>query len=330
MTPSEKEIQWSAFLNGEQGTDAPAPDETDGFHDFEQTWELVGTAYCYENTNTDQAWQQLQKTMAAPRTRTLKMVRTMLSYAALVILVLGIGFAARYFFSQPEKQQIATVEMMTVSTTAHPDEITTVQLPDGSTVRLNASTTLNYPKSFAANERRITLSGEGFFEVAHDSSCPFIIDTEGASVEVLGTSFNLSAYPDSPAVEVNVESGKVRLTEKSNTKQEPKQAILPAGRSGKLMLASGEILESDRLSANYAAWITKEISFQRTPLAEAFEQLENVYHVEISVAQSEISAIPYTANFANLQLDYIVDVIARTHNLSVTKTDHKIIFAKKE
>lgn len=329
-TPSEKELRWTAFLNGEPGSNAPSPDEADGFYDFEQTWELLGTAYCHEASDTDRAWDKLQNKIAAPHIRTIKLIRSVLSYAAIVVLVLGIAFTARYLLNKPDNQPIAAAKMITVTTTAHPDEITRVNLPDGSTVSLNANTKLEYPEVFLANERRIALSGEAFFEVAHDSTCPFIIDTNGASVEVLGTTFNVSAYPGRPTVEVNVESGKVRLTEKSTTKKEPNRAILPAGKSGKVLLASGDIIESDNLSPNYLSWVTKEINFQRTPLAEAFGQLENIYHVEISVTESDISTIPYTANFENLQIDYIVDVIARTHNLAVTRSDHHIVFARKK
>jgi transmembrane sensor len=329
ITPSENEVKWAAFLNGEPVC-SPSRDDTDGFHDFEQTWELAGTAFCHEAADTDIAWNKLQKSIITPQMRMIRMIRPALRYAALVIAVLGISFAARYFVNRTDDKPVVEVEMLTVNTLSHPEQITTVTLPDGSVVKLNADTKLEYPGTFTDKTRRVTLSGEAFFEVTHDSVRPFVIDIDGASVEVLGTSFNVSAYPGKPSVEVNVESGKVRLTEKNSGREESNKVIIPAGRSGKLTIADGKITQNDHLSPNYLAWITKEINFQRTPLGEAFDQLESVYHVKINVVESDIASIPYTANFAKLQLDYILDVIARTHNLSVTRNDEVIVFARKK
>src|SRR5665647_2747901 len=82
------------------------------------------------------------------------------------------------------------------------------------------------------------------------------------------------------------------------------------------------------VTPNYSAWITKAIIFQRTPLTEAFSILENTYHVKIKIENSEIGRIPYTANFANQELDYIIDVLARTHQLKFVRNGDQIIFAK--
>jgi ferric-dicitrate binding protein FerR (iron transport regulator) len=174
----------------------------------------------------------------------------------------------------------------------------------------------------------VKLSGEAFFEVTRDKTRPFIIETESASVAVLGTSFNVSAYSRAGLVEVNVETGKVKLTQHTEGKSVPKSAILPAGERGLLKIADGEIIQAEILAPNYSAWITKEINFQRTPLAEAFSVLENTYHVKIRMEDSEIGRIPYTANFADMKLDYIVEVIARTHKLEVKRNGDEIVFAR--
>jgi len=243
------------------------------------------------------------------------------------VMVVGIGFAAYHFIGTPEKQLNAPVMMVVAQTEAHPDNLTLISLPDGSMVKMNASTKIEYPEHFTASARRVKLSGEAFFEVTSDTACPFIIDTENASVEVLGTSFNVAAYPRSGLVEVNVETGKVKLTQITEGNSIPKSAILPAGERGWLKVADNEIGHLKILAPNYSSWITKEIVFQRTPLAEAFAVLENTYHVTIRMENPEIGSLPYTANFADLKLDYIVDVIARTHHLKVKKSGEEIIFA---
>jgi ferric-dicitrate binding protein FerR (iron transport regulator) len=193
---------------------------------------------------------------------------------------------------------------------------------------MNANTRIDYPEKFSTTIRKVKLSGEAFFQVTRDTLHPFIIETENASVEVLGTSFNVSAYPVSGLVEVNVKTGKVKLTQRTNGKSNQKTAILPAGERGWLKINSGEVGHAEELATNYSAWITKEISFQRTPLTQAFSVLENTYHVTIKMDNPEIGKILYTANFANLKLEYIIEVIARTHNLKVKRDGNDIVFAR--
>src|SRR5690606_37103896 len=73
-----------------------------------------------------------------------------------------------------------------------------VTLPDGSMVWLNAASTITYPSRFVGNERVVEISGEAFLSVTADKSKPFRVKSNGQTVEVLGTAFNISAYPDEP------------------------------------------------------------------------------------------------------------------------------------
>jgi transmembrane sensor len=260
----------------------------------------------------------------------LRILRTrILKYAAIVVMVAGIGFAANIFIGTRDKQQRVPIVMAFAESGTHPVSFMVLHLPDGSTVKMNANTRIEYPERFSANIRKVKLSGEAFFDVTSDSICPFIIETENASVEVLGTSFNVSAYPFSGVVEVNVESGKVKLTHRSTGSLVSKSAVLPAGERGCLNILDGDIIHNEPLAPNYSSWITKDIHFQRTPLSEVFSLLENIYHVKIKTENSGIGKIPYTANFANMKLEYIVDVIARTHNLKVNRSEEQIVFAVK-
>src|SRR5665647_208470 len=249
-------------------------------------------------------------------------------YAAMIVVVLGIGFATFKIIKSSEKSVDTPVLMTVANTEAHPANFTVITLPDGSTVKMNASTRIEYPEHFAADIRKVKLSGEAFFEVTRDTLHPFIIETVNASVEVLGTSFNVSAYPEAGLVEVNVKTGKVKLTQLAEGNSTSKSAILPAGERGWLDVVNGKMGQDMIVTPNYSAWITKEIIFQRTPLTEAFSILENTYHVKIKMENPEIGKIPYTANFANQELDYITDVLARTHQLKFVRNGDQIIFAK--
>lgn len=328
--PTKKETRWTAFLNGEPDISDVSNLEAEEMQDFTSVWEVAGTNFGYSAANPDQAWLNLQKEMAKSD-KNLKiwvLKFRIFKYAAMIMMGLGIGFAVYQTVQTPTKLVDVPVMMAVTETDAHPLNLTAITLPDGSMVKMNASTRIEYPESFASNVRKVKLSGEAFFEVTRDTAHPFIIVTENASVEVLGTSFNVSAYPRAGLVEVNVETGKVKLTQHIEGKSVRQSAILPAGERGWLRVADGEMGHYDMLAPNYSAWITKEINFQRTPLAEAFTVLENTYHVKIKMENSEIGRIPYTANFADLKLDYIVKVIARTHKLKVKRNGDEIVFAR--
>lgn len=328
--PPAKEIKWTAFLNGEPDISDVANLEADEMEDLTAVWEAMGTKFSYSTANSDQAWLNLQNEMAkSDKNHKNRQLRyRLLKYAAMIVMVMGVGFATYKVIQTPEKQAETPIKMAFAETEAHPVNFTVVTLPDGSTVKLNANTRIDYPEKFSATTRKVKLSGEAFFQVTRDTLHPFIIETENASVEVLGTSFNVSAYPVSGLVEVNVKTGKVKLTQRTDGKSDQKTAILPAGEHGWLKVNSDEMGHSEVLAPNYSAWLTKEISFQRTPLAEAFSVLENTYHVTIKMDNAEIGKILYTANFANLKLDYIIEVIARTHKLKVRRAGDEIIFAR--
>ncbi|MDR6785271.1 transmembrane sensor [Pedobacter africanus] len=112
-------------------------------------------------------------------------------------------------------EQVANkAEYNTLTTTA--GQQTRVRLPDGSLVFLNSASSLKYPTSFAkGKERQVSLTGEGYFEIAKDKKHPFIVATTRQEVEVLGTHFNINAYPDEMAVKTTLIEGSVKVVELS-------------------------------------------------------------------------------------------------------------------
>jgi len=330
IIPPEKEARWAAFLNGESEISDVSRMEAEEMDDFTAVWEVAGTSFSNSAANPNQAWLNIQKEISNPDEKLeIRIFNSLFfKYAAMIVIVMGIGFATFKIIKSSEKSVDTPVLMTFANTEAHPANFTVITLPDGSTVKMNASTRIEYPEHFAADIRKVKLSGEAFFEVTRDTLHPFIIETVNASVEVLGTSFNVSAYPEAGLVEVNVKTGKVKLTQLAEGNSTSKSAILPAGERGWLDVVNGKMGQDMIVTPNYSAWITKEIIFQRTPLTEAFSILENTYHVKIKMENPEIGKIPYTANFANQELDYITDVLARTHQLKFVRNGDQIIFAK--
>jgi len=152
-----------------------------------------------------------------------------------------------------------------------------ITLPDGTKVWLNAGSSLKYPMSFAKNERRVRLEGEAFFEVTKDSARPFKVLSKGQEIEVLGTAFNVNAYPDNTAIKTTLVKGKVKL---SNDKRYSEAIYLLPGQqstntnNGKIQLANVD-------TAPFTAWKEGLFYFDETPLSDALQQIGRWYNVEV-------------------------------------------------
>lgn len=321
------EERFVAYLTGESWEKPESGiNEGEELHQLEQAWNLAGTAFSYQNSNPDKAWLELNEKMGAePKVVKLKRFGY-LRYAAIFVALFALGSLTLLLTHTHDKSSeqliVAGPELKIVQTTANPSDLTTVVLPDGSTVKMNANSTLQYSQQFA-DDRKVKLSGEAYFEVIHDAAHPFVVELSNAIVEDLGTSFNISAYPGKKQVVVDVTTGSVRLRNKNQNEE----AILTAGFNGRFRTEGGKIVVTNELSPNYLSWITKEISFHHTPLSTVFDELENIYHVRIEFSDPKIADISYTANFEKFKLEDIVNVIAQTHHLSVTKQADGFVFA---
>ncbi|MEI7829607.1 MAG: FecR domain-containing protein [Prolixibacteraceae bacterium] len=328
----EKKIEekFVSYLVGESDSNSASTDaEKKSLEELEQTWILTGTAHSFRNSDTDKAWSKLSDEIRVePKIIPVKRFN-FLRYAAIFVALVALTAST---FMLTQKSPVITnplvasaSEMKIVQTGSNPAEPTNVVLPDGSIVKMNAGSKLEYPSQFSGENRKVKLTGEAYFEVIHDATHPFVVELYNVEVEDLGTSFNISAYPGKEKIEVNVTSGSVRLRE-LNIK---KEAVLAAGWNAKCFKGNGSIEVFKELSPNYLSWLTKEVTFHHTPLSTVFESLENIYHVKIEYSNPEIAAIPYTANFEKFELGDIVNVIAKTHHLKVTKEADRIVFALK-
>lgn len=228
------------------------------------------------------SWPLLQTRL---KKRTLKRTLWMrVAGAAAVVLLCIAGWQAY--------EQLRPVEMMTVTAQA---ETQTVVLPDRTEVILNRHSTLTYPKDFRREARReVTLQGGAYFEVAKDPSHPFVVETGKVQVEVLGTHFNVEAYPRDREVRTTLLEGSVAVS-------------LP-GRSQRLVLAPNERAvyhkTSGRLTqeslpdaADDISWSHGQLNFRSQPLREIVRQLANTYQADIRIADPTLAEYRLTATF---------------------------------
>lgn len=146
-------------------------------------------------------------------------------------------------------------------------------LPDGSHVWLNADSHLSFNTDFAGSQRHVELDGEAYFEVAHDSDRPFIVETATQSLTVLGTSFNISAYSDEPVVYTTLTEGSVALDSKTTGTQ----AVLLPGQQARLD-AGASAYDISEVNAAYASmWRDEIFVFDGETLDRVFLKLTRRY-----------------------------------------------------
>ncbi len=152
-----------------------------------------------------------------------------------------------------------------------------ITLPDGTKVWLNAASSLKYPMAFAKNERKVILLGEAFFEVTKDSSRPFKIHSKGQEIEVLGTTFNVNAYPENTAIKTTLITGKVKL---SNDNRASQAIYLQPGQQS-TNTNNGNIQVANVDTAPFTAWKDGLFYFDETPVSDALQQIGRWYNVEV-------------------------------------------------
>jgi ferric-dicitrate binding protein FerR (iron transport regulator) len=178
-------------------------------------------------------------------------------------------------------------------------------LPDGTKGMLNSGSKLSYSVPFS-NNRNVILQGEGWFEVSRDESHPFEISTGNSTVEVLGTSFNLSAYPAENYVEVVLQQGKVEF---QNNEDGKKATLLPSER---LIFHDGKISKSVTDPAKYNAWTEGRLVFRGDTMAEVARRIERWYNVKVELTDSEIEKFSFRATFEDDKLEDVLRFLSMT------------------
>ena len=241
----------------------------------------------------------------------LNWLNNFLKIAAVLVVLFGLWFVAAKQFTTPQN------DVLTFKSGNQPIEKI---LPDGTKILLSKNSEITYPKNFEGDTREINLTGEGFFDVHHDATHPFIIHTQGTDVKVLGTSFNVRAY--NAQVQVLVKTGRVQFS-KNN-----KQVILTKGQKGEILANVDTIIKSEISEVKI---IVKEninsFVFNKMSLGEVAENLSKRFGKNIKFSQDKIKNCKLTATFENEKLENIIAVIAETFNLKIDNQIDTIILS---
>jgi ferric-dicitrate binding protein FerR (iron transport regulator) len=204
--------------------------------------------------------------------------------------------------SSPSGGQGEAVLYNTVSTAK--GQTYPVLLSDNSRVWLNSESSIRFPVAFVSGERKVEITGEVYFEVAHDASKPFIASVNGVDIQVLGTKFNINAYKDEDAIRTTLIEGAVRVSKGGQKKQ-----IKPGQQA---QVISNDIKVVDNVDLDkITAWKQGLFAFKGDKLQDVMKDLARWYNIDVVYEGSGTKDVEITGNiFRNWNLSEVLKILS--------------------
>ncbi|MEO8403555.1 MAG: FecR domain-containing protein [Chitinophagaceae bacterium] len=281
------------------------------YEQFKLIWNTSKELAVKSTVDENAAWQRFQQKISKSNKETAsvrKMNTGWMRIAASLIVVIGVSILGYLLFNKENdpKQLIAQTQ----------ENVLTDTLSDGSMVTLNKRSALSFPEKFKGDTRKVTLTGEAFFNIAPNKKKPFIISVNDVQVTVVGTSFNIRS--ENGNTEVIVETGIVKVTKAGKTIE------LRPGE--KTMIAAADIapVKQEVTDKLYNYYRTREFVCDNTPLWKVVEVLNEAYDAHI-IVEDGVKDLPLTTTFENLSLDRALEVLHETFNITIKKSGDQII-----
>lgn len=197
-------------------------------------------------------------------------------------------------------------------------------LSDGTKVWLNAESRLRYPVAFATDLRKVWLEGEAYFEVAADSSSPFMVETALVDIKVLGTGFNVMAYNSEDRTEVTLVHGKVGVkTVQGNTLLKPDEQLIFHRAGG------GQEVKQVNVQT-FISWKEGILAFDAMPLCELAERLSRWYNIDFFFTAESLKQMKFSGAFKRYDdIRYVLTLIGETSDVQFVLKERTVTVYKK-
>lgn len=230
--------------------------------------------------------------------------RGMARIAAVLLLIFASAFVFYWLAVRPDRLQ---GNQLTVVKETPKGQKLSIVLSDGSEIKLNSDSRITYPARFTGDSREVVLEGEAFFDVVHDEKMPFKVRTDNVTVEVLGTSFNVNAYPESTDIKIALVEGRVKVNTQDSARG-----------NQDFLLKPNEMIEIDKRDASYrvqnfdpreiTGWKDGYLYFEKVDFSKTILKLERWYGVKFEIAHHAAidSNWRFNGKFQNKSLEYIL------------------------
>ncbi|MBK5261065.1 MAG: FecR domain-containing protein [Peptostreptococcaceae bacterium] len=259
-------------------------------------------------------WCRIMKDRKPSR---LHILTRLVRYAAVFIIAFLSGFGV-YHFSKPYSDY---TEIYTEVNVPY-GERSQITLYDGTKVWLNSGTTLKFPLVFNANQRKVFVTGEAFFDVSKNKKRPFIVSAGQMNIKVLGTRFNVCAYPDDHRIYTTLEEGNIIA---SNTITGEKVQLRP-GDQATFHLETNKITLQAVNTELYTSWKENMLRFENAKFADVVKKMERWYDVKIDVDKAIDPSRRYTMTIKTESLREMLRLLSFTTPMKYEiKEDHVFI-----
>jgi len=212
-----------------------------------------------------------------------------------------------------------------------------ITLPDGSTVHLNSGSVLSYPAQFATDNRKVSIKGEAYFDVKKDPNHPFLVRTNGVTVRVLGTKFNVKSYPDEKTVETTLVTGKVELyanNQEINDKNRlmvlapNQQAVFEVQKGKKDSIIS--MVHNQNVNVNpIISWKDNRLMFRDEKFADLAQKLERWYNVDIQINDFKLQNTSFSGVFVKETVEQSLNALKLATPFKYRMEKNQIIILRK-
>lgn len=279
--------------------------------------------------NLDKIWKEIKRdeSIVVPIKEVKIETFAFLKWAAAVLLM-GILAAVFFLAQKPDPSgRFAGSGMQNIYVPF--GKIRELQLPDGTRVKLNAGSTFSYPKVFSTKNRVVTLSGEGFFEVAKDANRPFMVHTDRVMIKVLGTAFNVKAYSTDKKMETILLSGKVQVElndqPEKNIMMKPGEKLTLANREKGTDYQLEALPDMNRDDVAEIAWLNNKLVFTNERFDEVSKQIERRFDVKIVFENEALKKERISGVFKDESLEQALSFIRMTTSFKYRR-DGGVIF----
>ncbi|MDR1173145.1 MAG: FecR family protein [Bacteroidales bacterium] len=327
-------------------------------------YDAGATIRLHEEAKTREGWDKLQKIIAEKQKTTSAAIGKVnyphwtdhiRRYAAIFVLGVSAGLLSAHFYSKSQNKEQAAVIAGQCEIKTGKGERVTITLPDGSTIKLNACSSLSYPDDFGRNLRELQFTGEGYFDVQTNADMPFVVKTSGLNIKALGTTFNVRAYADEDVVETTLVKGLVTVendrnrniatlkpnqviaipkkliattgdreqfvTEKSSTYRE-KEVQMPEKAEQKAVL-------TDRIEpAVYTSWKDGRWIIRSESLESLAKKMERKYDVEFSFEDEASKKYVFAGTLKDYPLEQILEVIRLNAPIQYAVKEKNVIISE--
>jgi len=303
---------------GSENADGAKPEEIES---LQRIWKISERVNKYRSVNVEKAALKVQKKIYNSKKENRRSFVFYLERAAAILfLPLLIASLTYYYVNKPATEQQFTYNEIDNAF----GTVSKLTLPDGTKVWLNSGSHFRYPLLFSNKVRKVFLSGEAYFEVAHNKKKPFVVTTSDIDVMATGTVFNVMAYESEDDIEATLVSGKISMAKENGSSPVPEAiiSVIP-GQKATMNKGKRKITVQKADVAKIVSWKDGKLIFENDPMDVVIKKLDRWYNTNIVLVDPELKTYRYTATFAGETLMQVLELLKHSAPIEYTVLPRK-------